>query len=253
MAKPPADCAIATCERKLVPPYGRGMCSLHYQRWRKYGDPEHVRVVRYRIAPCAVDGCDKPMIARDWCSAHWTRWQRHGSPDARLRGEVLNGCRVCPACEMDIPISQYTAGKVGPCRDCLARRKRVREVFNPVPPVPRTAIECHLCGATFMGNGRQSKFCSPTCLEVDYGKRAERRKQRLMQVEHEKFSRTEIFTRDEWVCGICAEAVDPEIAWPDRMCAVMDHVIPVAKGGTHMRVNVQTAHNVCNARKGARL
>ena len=253
MAKPPADCAIATCERKLVPPYGRGMCSLHYKRWRKHGDPNYVQDRHKWDRTCSIEKCDKPTLSRSWCSAHWTRWQRHGSPTARLRGEVLNGCRACPACGQDVPISQYTEGLMSPCRACVARRAWTRRTF--IPGVPKRYLECtcRACDSTFMGNAKQCTFCSRECFEAYYGKRCERRRQLLKQVEHEKFSRAEIFDRDQWTCGVCNEGVDPELSWPDRMCAVVDHVIPVSKGGAHTRANVQTAHNLCNARKGARL
>ena len=256
MAKPPADCAIATCERKLVPPYGRGMCSLHYQRWRKYGDPEHVRVVRYRIAPCAVDGCDKPMIARDWCSAHWTRWHRHGSPDARLRGEVLNGCRVCPACDQDVPISQYTEGLMSPCRACLARRAGTRRTFIPWEPKRYLECACRACDAVFMGNAKQDTYCSQECAAAFKNKANWKymaaRRNRLRVALVEPYRRHDIFKRDGWTCAICREAINPALPWPDPMCAVVDHIVPLALGGAHSPSNAQATHNLCNAIKGIR-
>ena len=33
-----SECSVADCKRQR---YTRGWCSLHYQRWRKYGDPLH--------------------------------------------------------------------------------------------------------------------------------------------------------------------------------------------------------------------
>ena len=77
--------------------------------------------------------------------------------------------------------------------------------------------------------------------------------ERLRSAEREVFSRLEIFERDGWVCGICSTPIDPGLKWPARMCGVIDHVIPVLHGGAHLRSNVQAAHNLCNARKGARV
>lgn len=57
---------------------------------------------------------------------------------------------------------------------------------------------------------------------------------------------TVIFERDRWRCGICGKRVR-------RRDASIDHVIPLAKGGTHEPGNVQCAHLLCNIRKGARL
>ena len=48
------------------------------------------------------------------------------------------------------------------------------------------------------------------------------------------------------MCGICKEFVSKDEFQ-------VDHVIPLAKGGLHGYINVQPAHPVCNARKGARI
>jgi 5-methylcytosine-specific restriction endonuclease McrA len=55
-----------------------------------------------------------------------------------------------------------------------------------------------------------------------------------------------VLERDDGVCGICGEDVDPTFF-------DIDHVIPLARGGEHSYRNVQVAHRRCNARKGARL
>lgn len=36
-------CTIGECAKPLV---ARGMCGMHYRRWRLYGDPQHVQVIR---------------------------------------------------------------------------------------------------------------------------------------------------------------------------------------------------------------
>jgi hypothetical protein len=47
--------------------------------------------------------------------------------------------------------------------------------------------------------------------------------------------------------------VDPVLAWPHPQSRVLDHIIPLALGGTHTQGNVRIAHWLCNARKGARM
>jgi hypothetical protein len=63
------------------------------------------------------------------------------------------------------------------------------------------------------------------------------------------FTPAEIFEHDEWMCGCCGEPIDPQIQWPDKRCATVDHVIPLARGGEHSRDNVQAAHLSCNVAK----
>jgi 5-methylcytosine-specific restriction endonuclease McrA len=52
--------------------------------------------------------------------------------------------------------------------------------------------------------------------------------------------------RDAGLCGLCGDPVDPSRFH-------IDHVRPLACGGTHTYGNVQLAHPACNLRKGARL
>jgi hypothetical protein len=52
-----------------------------------------------------------------------------------------------------------------------------------------------------------------------------------------------VLERDDGVCGICGEDVDP-------FEYEIDHVVSPLDGGDHSYVNVQLAHSVCNLRKG---
>jgi hypothetical protein len=61
-----------------------------------------------------------------------------------------------------------------------------------------------------------------------------------------------IFERDGWICKLCKEPVDKNTKHPDRGCAVVDHIQPLAIGGIHAYSNVQLAHHGCNLMKGVR-
>lgn len=83
-------------------------------------------------------------------------------------------------------------------------------------------------------------------------KGGDRYKERAKQygVPYEKFSRESVFERDGWVCGICGEHIDRGASFPDPLSVSLDHIIPLAMGGGHVRENVQCSHLVCNMRKG---
>lgn len=56
------------------------------------------------------------------------------------------------------------------------------------------------------------------------------------------------------VCGICGKPVDKKLKWPDPMCAVIDHIVPVNKGGHPSDLNnLQLAHMCCNRIKSDKL
>lgn len=54
--------------------------------------------------------------------------------------------------------------------------------------------------------------------------------------------RREVFAHDNWMCVYCKSKRRLEI----------DHVTPIAKGGTDERSNLQTLCRTCNRRKGAK-
>lgn len=63
----------------------------------------------------------------------------------------------------------------------------------------------------------------------------------------------EIFERDGYICQLCGTGVLPFVNHRHRLYPSIDHIIPLAKGGTHEPSNVQTAHRGCNSSKGPRL
>jgi 5-methylcytosine-specific restriction endonuclease McrA len=83
--------------------------------------------------------------------------------------------------------------------------------------------------------------------------RARARQAKVRGVAAERFKHYEVFDRDGWVCQLCAEPVDPEVRYPDPMSVSLDHVIPLALGGAHSKANTQTAHLICNRRKGTKV
>lgn len=83
--------------------------------------------------------------------------------------------------------------------------------------------------------------------------KVQRRRARLLEAFVEDVDPAAIWLRDGGTCGICCQPIDPLLPWPHRMSKTLDHVIPLAKGGTHEPANVQLAHAVCNSRKNDRL
>lgn len=59
------------------------MCSTHYQRWRKNGDPLAVKIWP---TECIVEGCSDKPRSHGWCSKHYQRWVKHGDPVKLVRG-----------------------------------------------------------------------------------------------------------------------------------------------------------------------
>ena len=54
-------------------------------------------------------------------------------------------------------------------------------------------------------------------------------------------------------CGICGGDIDYSLDYRDPMSFVVDHIVPLAKGGPDELENKQAAHRTCNRAKGAML
>jgi len=76
-----------------------------------------------------------------------------------------------------------------------------------------------------------------------------RRKVRKRQGFVEHVSRHYIFKRDGYCCQICGKKLAMSKAAPHPKSPTLDHIIPIARGGTHERSNLQAAHFICNALK----
>ncbi len=53
-------------------------------------------------------------------------------------------------------------------------------------------------------------------------------------------------------CALCGQPIDYAAQYPSPLSFVVDHITPLARGGSDTRSNVQPAHAECNARKGPR-
>lgn len=70
-----------------------------------------------------------------------------------------------------------------------------------------------------------------------------------LQTEIEPIDEQIVFIRNGWKCQHCKKKVNKRFKWPHPMCASMDHIIPLSRGGTHTYNNVQLAHLFCNLSK----
>lgn len=93
-------------------------------------------------------------------------------------------------------------------------------------------------------------FCSPKCSNKNGSRNYIHRKR--AQGVGERITMLYIAERDGWKCHLCGCVVNAKYRAPHRLSAVLDHVIPLALGGTHVRENVKLAHWSCNSRKRTR-
>jgi len=243
---PKPTCSIDGCEKAA---WSRSWCGTHYARWRNHGDPHHVEPNRGNgkrrsvgVDPCAIKGCHLAIKARDWCGMHYHRWERSGDPEARLRGEVVNGKRVCPRCQVDKTLAEYTPGTTGRCKRCVADLQAEWRARTPGYHL----LYARPPAAYFRAKAKGWRRTHPE----ETRQYAAEYRARKSGATIESFRVFDVFVRDNWICGICKMPIDPSLTYPDPMSVSLDHIIPLSRGGDHSASNTQASHLNCNVRKG---
>lgn len=208
---------------------------------------------------CSVDGCCAPHRARGLCSTHYNQQHQPG----RHRKSTVT-CAWCGRFCLKATTQRYGARFCSlDCRDTWRRRDRLPmlflgEVIRPEPDAPKpprqraprlfVAGSCLRCGRGYVAEDYTgtAAYCSTTCLRR-VSKQRYRARKRSAYVAN--VSPRRIYERDGWRCQLCRRPVRREAVVPHPLAPVIDHVLPLAQGGTHEPGNVQCAHFLCNSVK----
>lgn len=132
---------------------------------------------------------------------------------------------------------------------------RLRAAYYSSNPVKK----CKICGVEYCNLfGRQSskRTCSDECSRILGAKRRRRKcATRRARKKHAPlgvaFDPVEVFERDGWVCHLCGKTtLRDKIGTAHPRAPTLDHILPLARGGSHSRSNTACAHRACNNRKG---
>ncbi|MFI9244157.1 HNH endonuclease [Streptomyces sp. NPDC053086] len=216
-------CGVADCGR---PHRARGLCSMHWKR-------RHGVRTAYPMVECWVCGADTPRTStreRVVCSTEcrwFLQWPQR---------ECIVPWRECGDCG-----HRWIDRSPNPsCARCRERARARRWV----------AGWCARCGESFViVDQLAARYCSKRC-----ARSAAKEKRRALQRDAfvAPVQRAKVFERDGWRCRLCGKTVLRTAVVPHPRAPVIDHVIPLARGGTHEPSNVQTAHFLCNSIKSDR-
>lgn len=229
------ECAIEGCPKPAgVPGTAKGLCSTHYNRLRRTGDPlTTITETKPKPPPtCSVDGCEKPRWARGWCGTHYRRWQVNGDiGSAELQAAPREG--ICRVDDCSKPVGY------GIHRLCKGHYLRQMRHGDP------------LAGATSPG---LTPACSiETCGRKHYARRLCRAHWAAV------ISRPRRRALEGAASGSCSpEQLAARISYYGGRCWVcggdgseVDHVKPLAAGGPEWPANLRPICKACNCRKGA--
>lgn len=148
---------------------------------------------------------------------------------------TANDLRICDWCgEMFVAV-QYAQKR------CSYRCGYMKMNSGRQFPKPRKADNCLRCGADLSHKKSHAIYCSKTCKSMDHTFK-HRGRTRMVGTAR----RAEIIRRDGSACYICGKHLAAKQV-------ELDHLIPVAQGGSSDPVNLAVACLPCNRSRGARM
>ena len=183
---------------------------------------------------CSGPECDRKVSGGGLCSTH-AKQRNRGEP---LRVIAMHDKRIAngPCMWCGEPVGEGSASRY--C-SVVCRNLSRRHVGND------TVGECAQCGATIdylapaNGGGRRMTPVSKRLCD---------------DCRHHSaslyMSAEEIQARDGNDCSICGLPVPKNTPRLHPLAAEVDHIVPIARGGTHNPKNLALAHKTCNIAKG---
>lgn len=219
---------------------------------------------------CSTPDCGKPHRARGLCSTCYNQQDPN-----RHACKLTVDCSWCgTTCTKAADAARGYADRFCSyeCRTFMRSYKASGPLSYPVPrwqrlpvlyvaPVLKVKPEparkrwvagyCAGCGRAYITEDYTdtARWCSRQCSKRASKDRYRARKQGAFVAE---VWRERVFRRDRWMCKLCNKRVARTQVVPHPKAAVLDHMVPLAEGGTHEPANVQCAHFMCNSIKSHR-
>lgn len=244
IAKPDAQFGL------IGPGKRRGTCNAC--RWKRRG----VTLAERECVGCGAGFRPKDAKYTSYCTSLCAiRHQQEQSWVGRFSPAPWHECSVCGE-------GFYARKARAACsRSCLLRKARESGRAEH----PSITDECSECGESFTytryNHGRvvcsercnrlRAKRLNPDAWAARRSRQRAIRRGRMMTHDAEMIIPRVVFIRDRWCCWICASPVLRSKRAPHPLSPTIDHVLPLALGGTHRYDNVRCAHFLCNARRGA--
>lgn len=217
------------------------------------------RMIRCTCKFCDQDFAPKVRTRITYCSRECAFADKRRQSEQKkverqqLLGERQQGRCICCGVSLDHSRDGYCSDD---CRRARAREKAQVYAASKKPIIVR---QCKECGAEFApeyGNARRT-FCSQGCCDRQGSRisKATRRAHKITNGPYDIIDPKAVCRRDGWRCYLCGKGTPREL-WGSvdhDDAPTMDHVVPLARGGTHSWDNVRCCCRRCNYTKSDNL
>lgn len=165
---------------------------------------------------------------------------------------------VCPQCGSEFMARNALTKYCSPrCRTAAGNAMQARRAAASSGAWRLTEKSCAHCSTDFFRSSKHQKFCSHACKQsaesLRRGGNSCRRRARKFGCEWQFVDRILVFERDGWRCKFCGIPTPRRLLGTRETNApVLDHVVPLARGGAHAYCNVQCLCHGCNGFKGSK-
>jgi|ERR1700729_3428892 len=209
--EPKIGCDVEGCGN---PHIAQGLCSKHYQCFKKHGDPLYKRPKKPPVE-CSIDDCHKDRVAKGLCANHYQQLLNRINPRQLRPGRkhcVVEGCE------------KPTHAK-GLCAMHEARKRLHGDLYHERWTPPATC-EADGCNEPYYAKGR---------CKLHYSRERTQRKQSLRHgITEERY--LELLAQQGEKCAIC-ETTEP--GGRGRWCIDHDHeCCPTGDGSCGRAVSV---------------
>lgn len=189
------------------------------------------------------------------CQTRWQTYRRGYKAPSRYR--YRRTCVVCGSeWQAKRPDARYcTDACKGVAYSGVPMRQRIQDASPMSGRVTPTTVPCVIC-ETPITPTTNDVTCSGACRGLRLKRQglnySQNYRSRRLAAFRAPVDRQEIFERDRWVCQLCGMRIPNSALYPDPLSASLDHILPLAEGGTHEPSNCQASHLRCNLAKGRR-
>lgn len=157
-------------------------------------------------------------------------------------------CRICGSPFRSSSGERYCSDA---CRKERDRRKTRERAVAAFTAKPRICRECETVFVPEYGDMNRT-YCSDNCARRHLRRIGKaKRRARIKGRAYETINPMAVFRRDGWKCQQCGTSTPREARGTTQDNAPeLDHIIPLAGGGTHTWNNVQCLCRRCNQEKG---